>query len=131
MFSPYDEKFVSFLKNWTDEAQPDEFPVISLILAAAQHAFVFEHQMFITVLLEKCKQISNEVLDDMIGALFSSAISGVKSGTPGLPYPRDQKLKAASEDAINALASRFCPAYRLYNELRKYAEQEINFMLHA
>ena len=129
MFSPYDEKFVSFLQNWMEEAQPDEFSIISLILAEAQHEFTFEHQAFVIELLEKCKQVSNEVLDNMIGALFSSAISGGKSGTPGAPYPRDEKLKKDSEDAINALASRFCPAHRLYNELRKYAEQEINFML--
>ncbi|MDN3279238.1 hypothetical protein QWJ07_33580 [Frankia sp. RB7] len=60
-------------------------------------------------------------MKEAFGALYSSAIGGVRSGTPGEPMPRDVSMKERSEAILKSLA-RFSPAYELYDGLRKHAE---------
>jgi hypothetical protein len=56
--------------------------------------------------------------------LFNSAVSGVRHGMPGEPFPRDLEMKAKAEGVLRSL-SRFSPAYQLYDALKRYAESGI------
>jgi hypothetical protein len=72
--------------------------------------------------LAKAKQVGPETLKHAIGALFSSAISGVRSGTAEEPMPRDVSMKEQSEQILQSLP-RFSPAHKLYDGIRKHAEE--------
>ena len=64
------------------------------------------------------------MLKDALSALRGAAISGVKKGTPGESFPQDKKMKEESENALKEIP-RFSPAYKLYEDLKKYAEYNI------
>ena len=60
--------------------------------------------------------------------LSRSALSGIRSGTPGQPMPED----VAMRDQAAAVASRFdsgSPTFRFYDSLAKSAEAKIRYQL--
>jgi len=56
-----------------------------------------------------------------VTGLFNSAISGIRQGVPGEPFPRDLETKSKAESILRSL-SRFSPAYQLYEALKNYSE---------
>jgi hypothetical protein len=129
MFRPFDNELIGYLQDWIDGATAADMPIISQILSEASPDFVFERQSFAVRFLEKAKQFGKEPLDDALSALFKSAIKGIKEGIPGEPFPQDIQLKEKAEKVIGGMP-RFSPAYRLYEALKKHAEQGIEFSLH-
>lgn len=120
-FGPFDGEAVKFLEEWIATSDEQDLRLIAGILGEAHHSFVFTHRSFVERYLEKAKQVSPDVLKEAIGALMSSAVSGVRSGTAGEPMPRDVSMKEKSEAILKSL-SRFSPAYKLYDGVRKHAE---------
>jgi transcriptional regulator with XRE-family HTH domain len=123
-FGPFDGETVKFLEEWIATSDEQDLRLIAGILGEANHAFVLTHHPFVERYLEKARQVGPEVLKQATGALFGSAISGVRSGTPGEPMPRDVRMKEESEKILQLLP-RFSPAYELYDGLRKHAEEGI------
>ena len=128
MFSPFDSELIGFLQEWTDVATSSDIGLISQILKEAPASLVFDHQPFVIRFLARAQFYGNERLDGAINALVESAVSGVRTGVLGNPSPQDLALK---EDATNILkiTQRFSPSYQLYDRLRKYAEQCIEWSL--
>ena len=58
------------------------------------------------------------------GALFAAAIGGVRSGTPGKPFPFDLEMKAHAEEQL-ATVGRLDPAFALYTNLLEHAKYGI------
>ena len=56
--------------------------------------------------------------------LYCTSQSGVKSGTPGEPYPQDIQCRDKAIEVLKSLP-RYSVAYELYDDLRKDAEYEI------
>jgi len=121
-FRPFDGETVKFLEEWIATSDEQDLSLIAGILNEAHHSFVFTHRPFVERYLEKAKQVSPKALKHAIGALFSSAVSGVRSGTPGEPMPRDISMKEQSEQILQSLP-RFSPAHKLYDGIRKHAEE--------
>jgi transcriptional regulator with XRE-family HTH domain len=124
MFSPLDAEMVAALEAWANTGDDDDMKGIASILREAPHEFVFTQQEFIVRLLEKAAQLGKKPLDAVLGNLIASAISGVHSGVPGQPMPRDVKMKEDCSRILKGL-SRFEPAFRLYDGLLKHAESAI------
>lgn len=124
VFGPYDDTVVRFLDDWVLVANEHDLDIIGNMLAEAQPSFVFDYRGFVERVLERAKILGPEPLKDILGSLTGSAISGIRSGTPGEPMPQDVKMKERSEEALRTLP-RFSPAFELYDELRRYAEQRI------
>ncbi|WP_426435623.1 helix-turn-helix domain-containing protein [Bradyrhizobium genosp. P] len=120
-FGPFDGETVTFLEEWIATSDEHDLRLIADILGEADPSFVFTHRPFVERYLEKTKQVSLDAVKRAIGALFGSAISGIRIGTPGEPMQRDVSLKDESEKILQSLP-RFSPAYELYNGLRKHAE---------
>jgi hypothetical protein len=80
---------------------------------------------FITF-LEACERAGEPARRKGVDALFRSAISGICSGTPGEPFPRDLQAQSLANAALARL-SRLSPAYELYNLIRRDAERDIEF----
>ncbi|WP_316176348.1 helix-turn-helix domain-containing protein [Bradyrhizobium sp. SZCCHNRI1073] len=121
-FGPFDGDTVKFLDEWIATSDEQDLRLIAGILGEAEHTFVFTNRPFVERYLEKARQVSSDLLKEAIGALFGSAISGIRTGTAGEPMPRDVAMKEESETILRSLP-RFSPAYELYDGLRKHAEE--------
>jgi transcriptional regulator with XRE-family HTH domain len=121
MFHPFDDVLVKFLKDWLDVATARDILTICDVLDQAHSGFVFEQRPFVTQLLEKAKQFGKKPLDRALRVLSKSAVSGLRSGTPGEPFPQDLAMKENADKALEDLP-RFSPAYELYQDVRQCAE---------
>ena len=128
MFSPFDDVLVGFLSDWVHIAGEKDMRTIAHILDEAPSEFVFTHRAFVDEALNKAKQFGQKMLDRFIGVLCGSAISGMRTGTPGEPFPQDLKMKADAEAVLENLP-RFSPARELYDDIRRSADQRIGYFL--
>lgn len=124
MFCPFDNDVLGFIQDWIDESTPADMKLISHILGETPPNFVFEHRAFVLRFLDRAKQLGKTVLDDAMSVLYRSATSGIRSGIPGEPFPRDVRMKEEAEKALQNL-SRFTPGYKLYESIQKHAEFDI------
>jgi len=124
MFRPFDDVLVAFLQEWIDVATAEDCRVISEVLSEAHSDFVFERATFVAGYLERARQFGKRPLKDAITSLYRSAISGMRQGIVGEPFPQDLRMK---EEAKRILVStpRFSPAFELYQSIQEHAEQSI------
>jgi hypothetical protein len=115
---------VSFLSDWLAAATEDDIDMIGTILREAHPSFVFTEFSFVNRLLERAQQFSLDLCRHVTSALYASAISGMRHGAPGEPFPEDVALKEKSEEALARL-SRFSSAFALYEALREHADASI------
>jgi hypothetical protein len=112
MFKPFDDVLVGALQHWADIAAHADIQAISKILGQAHPEFVFQQRPFVVRFLERAKQFGKKTVNGAISDLFASTIRGVRSGTPGEPFPRDLQTKQEAGKALAELP-RFSPAYEL------------------
>jgi transcriptional regulator with XRE-family HTH domain len=124
MFGSFDGEVLAYLDRWSLTADEQEFKLIANILREAPSDFSFTNKEFVIQLLERAKQVSPDAMQRLSESLFSSAISGVRSGVAGEPFPRDIKLKNDAEATLAAL-SRISPAYTLYEWIKEHAASNI------
>ncbi|SEH40331.1 ATPase [Tardiphaga sp. OK245] len=120
----FDDEVISFIVQWSNSADEAEFGLLANILEEAPASFVFTHKHLAIDLLTKAKRMSEKVYKSLESALYASAHGGVRGGVAGEPFPRDVEMKASCEEILASL-SKFSPAYELYSELHKGAQQEI------
>ncbi len=109
------------LNEWIDSGNADKIESAACLIAEAQPAFVFQEVEFIVNLLERANAAGFDCHRRVASNLKSSALSGVRSGTPGQPMPEDVALK----DQALAVKSQFdagSPPYKFYDSLAKSAE---------
>jgi len=124
MFRPLDATLVDFLHKWLDTAGADDVQVISRIIRESESDFVVDHVPFVIRLVGVAKKFDPDVFEAVTSNLYASAVSGMRSGTLGEPFPQDLKLKAAAEQALQNMP-RFSPAYQLYQWVYEHAEKDI------
>ena len=86
MFQPFDVDLLMLLSEWRDEATQIDVKILSEILKHAAPSLVFEHQSFVIRFLAVAKRFGQDILDEAIGSLWSSAITSSRVGTPGEPF---------------------------------------------
>jgi len=128
MFAPFDAEIVGFLAEWLATATPRDIELIAGVLREAPVDFVFREAPFVSRLLEKARQAGGKTYDKVEGALYGSAISGLKHGTAGQPFPEDIALRDQAEEALTGL-SRFAPSRPLYEALKAHASSSIERVL--
>lgn len=124
MFSPFDDELLHFIRRWIELGTSADIYIISQILREAHPNFVFEQRDFVIRFLEVAKQHGQDVLYDAVGALFGSAITGSRSGSPGEPFAEDVKMSNEAKKVLQEI-SRFEPAYQLYVSLKGHSEESI------
>jgi transcriptional regulator with XRE-family HTH domain len=124
MFGPFDSALVSILTQILASATDADIATIAAIVREAEPAFVFDQAPFAIALIEQAQQFGAKLRDGVISELYCSAVSGMKHGSPGEPFPEDIAMKERSVAMLEIL-SRFSPAYQLYDQLRQHAEYEI------
>jgi len=125
MFPAVRDDVVQFLDTQLDMASGAELRLMSRLLARAHHNLIFMQRAFVERFLTRCRIAGPDVLNAARGDLFGAAVSGMKSGTSGQPMPRDVEAVARST-AILADLSRTSPAWRLYEDVRRSAQADID-----
>ncbi len=121
LFGSFDGEVVQHLDTWSATADKNDMLLIANILHEAPPDFVFTQAAFVERLLERAKRLDEQTLKRVSSGLFSSAISGIRQGIPGEPFPRDLEMKSQAENVLRSL-SRFAPAYELYEGLKGHAD---------
>jgi hypothetical protein len=128
MFKPFDESLVANLREWAETATEEDIKAIAKILGEAPPDFVFAHRDFVVSFIERARQFGERALEEAISNLLRSAISAVRSGTPGEPTPDDLATRAEAESAVAELP-RFSPAFALYDRIQKHASWSIDISI--
>jgi transcriptional regulator with XRE-family HTH domain len=126
MFLPVDEAVLTFLAGKMVTANERNLHWIASVLAHADSNFVFDHHQMVVTFLDACDRAGQPVRRKAIGSLYRSAISGVRSGRPGEPFPQDVQCREAAVALLGRLP-RLSPAYELYEMIRAHSEQGIAF----
>ena len=121
LFGSFDGEVVQHLDTWSATADKNDMLLIANILREAPSNFVFTQAPFVERLLERANRLDEKTLKRVSSGLFGSAISGIRQGIPGEPFPRDLEIKSQAENALRSL-SRFSPAYELYEGLKGHAD---------
>lgn len=122
----FDQVVLSDLDDWVKSGNEAKLTVVGRILREAPSDFIFEQVPFVIDLLERCRVISDKFAEMMTGALWASAVSGIRSGSPGSPFPQDEERRKRSEEALGQLA-RDSAAWRLYSGLKRSSEADIQW----
>jgi transcriptional regulator with XRE-family HTH domain len=124
MFMSVDDAMVALFEAKLESASKAELALMSRLLRNARPDFIFLHRRFTVRLLERCRDAGKDRLQEAIGALFGSAISGVRGGSLGEPASQDVKMVADAKEALKHV-SRLSPAYRLYDGVRQFGDRNI------
>jgi hypothetical protein len=84
---------IDVLEKWLNSNDAKKIEAVGYFLEEAESEFLFSHIDFISRILEKANQISEECFQNVKSSLFHMATSGGKHGTLGQPYPEDIQLK--------------------------------------
>jgi transcriptional regulator with XRE-family HTH domain len=99
--------------------------VVASALRSAYQSFVIQETSFVRELLNQAELISEKAVRDISSALWSSAVSGGRSGLAGEPFSEDLALREHAEKTLKGM-SRMDPAYRLYVGLLQHAKDNID-----
>lgn len=120
----YDDVTLTALGPHLFSSDPEEAEAASALLRKAPRTFVFAQASFVARLLAHANSLGKETLEAVGGDLWSAAISGVKHGTPGQPFPEDTEMAATAAAQLAALP-KGSPAWDFYAGLKRHAEAEI------
>lgn len=126
MFGPIDEPVVTFLEDWLSQGTSEDYLLVSEIISHATGGdFAFAFKTFVISFLEKAKQCGSEVYDMALSKLAQGTTYGVRGGIVGEPCPADVALLEKSKEVLSNM-SRFSPAFRFYDMMKKDAEEELS-----
>ncbi|WP_374500681.1 helix-turn-helix domain-containing protein [Pseudoxanthomonas sp.] len=119
-----DPAFVDFFRQWIASSGGVGFTIAAAVVREAPRHFVFEHQEFVIWMMRMMRSYGIDALRRANSALYASAVSGMRSGTPGEPFPEDIALRDKAAEALSGLTKQE-PAYELYADLHRHALQSI------
>lgn len=119
-----DPAFIDFFRQWIEGAGRAGSPITVAVIREAPQDFVFMHQDLVIWMLRMARSQGIDALNKASSALFASAVTGSRSGTPGEPFPKDLALRDRAADVLSGL-TRQEPAYELYSLLHRHALQAI------
>lgn len=120
----YGSEVLDLLLNLLKGGGQAHVNVIASTLRSAYQSFVIDETPFVRELLSQAELISDKAVKDISSALWSSAVSGGRTGLAGEPFREDVLLQEYAEKTLKGM-SRMDPAYRLYGWLLQYAKDNI------
>lgn len=116
--------FTAVLEEWSAGGRAEHFKLIACVLREAPAAFVFAEVEFVKSILKSARAIGKSAHREVSSSLYAAAMSGVRSGRPGEPFPEDVRTREQA-DAVLATISKADPSYEFYEGLKKHAEHGI------
>ncbi|NJK29275.1 MAG: restriction endonuclease [Acaryochloris sp. RU_4_1] len=115
---------LKLLDEWINSEDAEKIRAASRLINEFHAGFIFGHLKFVSNLLEQAYQAGDECYEAVSSNLFGIAVSGVKIGKLGKPFPADIQLL----DQASAIAKQFfkgSPVRRFFDSLVKCAESDI------
>ncbi|MHB1438759.1 MAG: helix-turn-helix domain-containing protein [Thiobacillus sp.] len=97
---------------------------VAHLLSEVPHGFVWSHVQWIVLVLDDSSRRDLELYRALSSALYSAVISGVRSGTPGEPFPQDLEQREKSREIADGLPAGSA-GERFYRSLQRSAEESI------
>jgi hypothetical protein len=93
---PYDIRVTDVIDEYLNDSDPVKIMVAAAMLSEAPRTLVWDVD-FVRRCLRAADRHGDDSLERMRSALYNACMSGIRSGTPGEPYPEDveQHAKAA------------------------------------
>jgi len=99
------EILVDVLSKLVDRGSPDALDLASMILGSVEGNLIFENPDLVSRLMSTAMQFGSDLQNKIFHSLVRSAVSGVRQGSLGQPFPRDLDLQRRAEDSIGALSA--------------------------
>jgi hypothetical protein len=122
--SGYDKNVVGVLTSAVATGTEEMTRAVAAVLRKARRTFIWDEPDFVRTALQSANRLGDKVRREMSGALYGATISGVRSGTPGEPFPedieqRDKSLRIAEQLPTGSIEHKF------YSDMAKAAEESI------
>lgn len=121
-----DDTVLDALSGWAGSSDPARLETISHLYRHAPRVLVWTKSDWVIKLLERADALGIDCFDRVTSGLYSSVVSGGRSGKPGEPFPEDIEQRDRSLEAVAKL-SVGSPAHRFYTSLVKSAEASIHW----
>lgn len=121
----FDPEVRTFLSEYLTTADAHGVVAVSQVLSKASAGFVFGNVEFVEHLLHRAGRFGGRPKQVAEFALHQATTSGMKSGTPGKPFPEDVALKKSADEALATIRPG-SPARRVFTWIRDHAQEEIN-----
>lgn len=120
----YDRQVVEHLAKALQSGSKEMTCAVAAVLHEAPRTFIWDETEFVREALHAADRLGEDVRKDMVGALWGATISGIRSGTPGEPFPetveqRDRSRRIARQLPTGSLEERF------YNDIAESAVKDI------
>ena len=116
------------LDEWIDSGSGVRITAAARLVSTGDPSFVFKQVGFVSNLLERAQVASYDCYQGVSSYLARSALTGIRSGTPGHPMPEDVALKEQAAAVANTFDSG-SPTFRFYDSVAKSAEANIRYQL--
>ena len=120
----YDAQVVELLTKALEAGSEATTRAVAAVLQEAPRTFIWDHVDFVRTALRAADRLGDDVRREIAGALWAATISGIRSGTPGEPFPetveqRDRSLQVAKGLPTGSVEERF------YRDMAASAERDI------
>lgn len=100
---PYDGRVTDVIDEYLDGSDPVKIKVAATMLSKAPRTLVWDVG-FVRRCLRAADRHGDASLRRMRGALYNASNSGMRSGTPGQPYPEDVEEHAKATELADGCA---------------------------
>ena len=122
----YDQAVLHQLLRWMAGGSERHARVVAAVLGEAQNDIIFDHSELIRSVLTAAHGIGQEAVRRISSSLQMATSSGVRSTTPGEPFPEDVRMESHASEVLSTL-SRWDPAYDLYSGLLRSAKSGVEW----
>ncbi|GGZ55576.1 ATP-binding protein [Streptomyces subrutilus] len=99
----YDARVVETIDEWLDDSDPVKIKVTAALVSKAPRTLVWDAE-FVRRCLRAADRHGDASLNRMRNALHSAVITGMRSGTPGQPFPEDVEEHAKATELADRCA---------------------------
>lgn len=120
----YDTPVVELLAHALASGTEKVTLAVAAVLHEAPRTFIWDRPEFVRTALHAADRLGEDVLQEMAGALWGATMSGIRSGTPGEPFPETVQQRDKSRDIAKDLPAGSIEK-RFYTDIAKSAERDI------
>lgn len=120
----YDKNVVAVLRNALANEREDITRAVAAVIRKAPRTFIWDEVDFVRTALHCAARFGDRSRREMTGALYAATAFGIRSGTPGQPYPEDVEQRDRSREIADQLA-RGSIEEQFYRDMAKSAEESI------
>lgn len=120
----YDLQVIKLLETALESGAEEPTRAVAAVLHEAPRTLIWERPDFVRTALHAADRLGAEVLREMRGALWAATTSGVRSGTPGEPFPETIEQREKSRDVAKDFPAGSIEK-RFYTDVANSADREI------